>query len=64
MNVSILDSAQIQLVVFGALRASTSAYLVYILRETPTDGSYTAIAAIKRENMKNETQENQVRLAN
>ncbi|KZS02951.1 uncharacterized protein LOC116924337 isoform X2 [Daphnia magna] len=53
------ERCEIQLVVFGALRASTSAYLVYILRETPTDGSYTAIAAIKRENMKNETQENQ-----
>ncbi|XP_057372910.1 uncharacterized protein LOC130693735 [Daphnia carinata] len=54
------EHSEIQMIVFGALRASTSAYLVYLLRESTSDESYTAIVAIKRENMKSErTQKNE-----
>lgn len=56
-------TAQIQMVVHCALRISASSHLVYVLRESASDGSYFAIAAIKRESMINEGQENQVHIA-
>ncbi|XP_046462012.1 uncharacterized protein LOC124208287 isoform X2 [Daphnia pulex] len=61
---SFLDSrlpahCEVQMVVKAALLAANTSYQVFFLHESPSNDTYSAIVAIKKENVISQTQQNQ-----
>lgn len=56
-----LWNSQVQMVVKAALLAANTSYQVFFLHESPSNDTYSAIVAIKKENViSQQTQQNQV----
>jgi hypothetical protein len=55
-----LWNSQVQMVVKAALLAANTSYQVFFLHESPSNDTYSAIVAIKKENVISQTQQNQV----
>jgi hypothetical protein len=55
-----LWNLQVQMVVKAALLAANTSYQVFFLHESPSNDTYSAIVAIKKENVISQTQQNQV----
>jgi hypothetical protein len=55
-----LWNSQVQMVVKAALLAANTSYQVFFLHQPPSNDTYSAIVAIKKENVISQTQQNQV----